>query len=196
MRWKDGSGPTNHLIINASTFPLLRETNAREYAPIVSKIVETPFDELVAMSNTPAKSLTLILLLDQLTRNYSRGSPFPFKTCDPISLKLAEHFVLNAGHDKQHPPYKRIWYYLPFMHCESIAYQELALAKFAETCWELREGEWKDFHDLIKLGLEASWQHFAIISRFGRYPSRNKALGRESTEDEKKFLEEDGTSFK
>ncbi len=152
-----------------------------------------PFDDLVALGRTPNESLALILLLDQISRNYSRGSPFPFTKCDPLSVKLAEHFVLNLKHDIQHPPYKRIWYYLPFEHSESLAYQELALAKFAEGCWELRDGEWKDFHGLFKEFMEFSWKHYVVISKFGRFPGRNKALGRDNTEEETKFMERGDT---
>jgi uncharacterized protein (DUF924 family) len=170
-------------------------TESRKYQPLVSKLVTLPFNELVTLGHTPQESLTLLLLLDQLSRNYSRGTPFPFIECDPLSLKLAEHFVLKLHHDKLQPPYKRLWYYLPFAHCESIAYQELALAKYAEGCWELREGEWKDFHDFFKQGLEFSWRHYIVINKFGRFPGRNKALGRENTAEEMKFMEEGGDTF-
>jgi uncharacterized protein (DUF924 family) len=67
------------------------------------------------------------------------------------------------------------------------------LAKFGEGCWECREGEWKGFHDLFNQNLEFSWKHYVLIKKFGRFPSRNEALGREDTEEEKKFKEESGT---
>jgi uncharacterized protein (DUF924 family) len=162
---------------------------------VVSQLVKLPFDQLVAMGSTPNDSFTLILLLDQFSRNNNRRSPFPFRECDPLSLKLAEHFVLNETHDKQHPPWKRFWYYLPFEHAESLPHQELALSKFAEACWEYREGQWKEFHEMVRQGLEFSWKHYLVISRFGRFPGRNKALGRESTAEETKFIEEGGDTF-
>ena len=37
--------------------------------------------------------------------------------------------------------------------------------------------------------------HKQIIDRFGRYPHRNKILGRESTEEEVEFLKGPGSSF-
>lgn len=162
---------------------------------MISKLVKLPFDDLVVLGSTPNDSLTLILLLDQLSRNNHRGNPFPFKECDPVSVKLAEYFVLNESHDKQHPAWKRFWYYLPFEHLESLPYQELALAKFADACWEFREGEWKEFHEMYRQGLDFAWRHYVIINQFGRFPGRNKALGRENTEEEKKFIEEGGDTF-
>ena len=137
----------------------------------------------------------ILLLLDQFSRNFSRGDPFPYVACDPISRKLAEHFVLVERHDKEQPPYQRMWYYLPFVHSESIFYQELALAKFAEACWECREGEWKEFHDFLKRCLEYAWRHFVVINKFGRFPGRNKIIGRETTPEEKEFLEQGGDTF-
>jgi len=78
------------------------------------------------------------------------------------------------------------------MHSETIPYQELGIARFAETCWEIREGEYSEFHAMFKESLEFSWKHYEVIGRFGRFPKRNGVLGRESTEDEKKYLEEGG----
>jgi uncharacterized protein (DUF924 family) len=153
-----------------------------------------PYDDLVKLGSTPRESLTLLLLLDQLARNYGRGTPIPFTKCDPIALKLAEHFVM-LKHDKQQPPYKQFWYWLPFEHMEDVAYQELALAKFAEACWELRKGEWVDYHELMRQGMEFAWRHYVVVQRFGRFPHRNQVLGREDTEEERKYIQEGGESF-
>ena len=158
-------------------------------------MITLPFNDLVSLGRSPNESLVLILLLDQLSRNFSHGNPFPYTKCDPLSVKLAEHFVFNLKHDVQHPPYKRIWYYIPFSHAESVSYQELSLAKFAEGAWELREGEWKNFHDFFKLFMEYSWRHYVVINKFGRFPGRNKALGRENTDEETKYIEEGGDTF-
>lgn len=166
----------------------------RKYEPLVSQLVKLPYDDLVALGSTPRESLTLLLLLDQLARNYARGTSLPFKKCDPITSKLAEHFV-SQRHDKQHPPWKQFWYYLPFGHAESLAYQDLGLAKFAEACWELRKGEGNAYLGLMREGMEFAWRHYVVIKRFGRFPHRNRVLGRESTEEERKYLEDGGETF-
>jgi uncharacterized protein (DUF924 family) len=167
----------------------------RKYEPLVSKLVTLPLNELLDLGKSPDESLTLILLLDQVSRNYSRGKPFPYTVCDPISQQLAEHFVLAKQHDKQLPPFKRMWYYLPFSHAESIYFQELAIAKLAEACWDHRDGEWKTYHGLLKMHLEYAWKHFVVINKFGRYPGRNKIMGRETTPEEQKYMDEGGDTF-
>jgi uncharacterized protein (DUF924 family) len=167
----------------------------RNYEPLVRKIIKLPFDEVIALGDTPEHSLTLILLLDQFTRNFSRDTPFPFIEVDPLCQKLAKHFVLSLGHDREHPPYKQIFYYLPFQHAERLDYQELAVSKQAYTCWETRDGEWKGFHEMMSKGLDSAWKHYVIIAKFGRFPHRNEALGRQTTEEEKKFLDEGGDTF-
>ena len=144
------------------------------------------------MGSNPRGSLTLILLLDQLPRNAFRDSPFPWATSDPLSLELAEHFVLKEGHDRQHPAYKRIFYYMPFVHSERLPYQELSLAKWADFAWELREGEEKDCHEFAQMGLNYAWKHYEIIEKYNRFPHRNAVLGRETTEEESKYLTESG----
>ena len=164
-----------------------------EHREIVSHIVKLPFEEVVGLGKTPNESLTLLLLLDQLPRNFGRGTDYPFTVTDPLSVRLAEYFVLKLEHDKSQPPYKRMWYYLPFMHHESIPYQELCLARFGEACWDIREGDWKDYHGLMKSGLDSAWKHYEVINKFGRFPGRNVAMERESTLEEKEFLEKSGS---
>ena len=43
--------------------------------------------------------------------------------------------------------------------------------------------------------LEYEYRHKAIIEKFGRYPHRNKVLGRQSTAEEIEFLAQHGSSF-
>ena len=71
--------------------------------------------------------------------------------------------------------------YLPFMHSES-----LLIHQQAESLYR-RLGD--------PSSLEYELKHKDIIERFGRYPHRNEILGRESTEEEKEFLKEPGSSF-
>ena len=158
----------------------------------MSRIVNLPYDEVVALGKTPDDALTLLLLLDQLSRNIGRGTDYPFTTCDPLAVRLAEHFVLKLGYHKTQPAYKRMWFYMPFVHSESLPHQELAVANIANECWELREGDWKEFHEMLKMTLEAAWKHFDVINKFGRFPRRNAALKRENTPEEAKYLAEGG----
>ena len=161
-RWKPCSNVGSSWILLStrpagSTSLLLKPlTKYRNYEPLVLQLLNLPFEELVALGNNPDHSLTLILLLDQFTRNFGRGTPFPFTKTDPLCQRLAEHFVITLQHDNSHPPYKKIWYYLPFGHSENVYYQELSVSKTAETCWNCRPGrEWEQFHEMMRRGMES-----------------------------------------
>lgn len=126
-------------------------------------------------TETAEGTLALLLLLDQLPRNCFRGMGHMFAT-DP----LAQHFALEAigkGFDQKIEKDLRLFFYLPLSHAENLALQERAV--------ELNRalGEETTKHAIA---------HRDIIKRFGRFPHRNPALGRETTPEEKKFLDEGG----
>jgi uncharacterized protein (DUF924 family) len=125
-------------------------------------------------------ALALMLLLDQFPRNLWRGSAHAFAT-DPLALSLARA-ALDAGHDKAAPADLRVFFYLPFEHSEALADQDRCLA----LCQALdAEGsEWTRWAAM----------HRDIIVRFGRFPHRNAAWGRESTPEEIAFLAGGGFS--
>jgi uncharacterized protein (DUF924 family) len=131
----------------------------------------------------PADCLALVLLLDQFPRNMFRGTAQAFAT-DPIALRVARSAVAD-GLDQKMRPLERMFAYLPFEHAESLEMQEKgcelmeALAQFPET---------EDVYRYAVL-------HRDIIARFGRFPHRNAALGRDSTREEEAFLKEPGSSF-
>lgn len=84
---------------------------------------------------------------------------------------------------------------MPLSHSESLADQELNLAKTAQLAWEVRQGDWKASHPALKNALDHCIKFYRIIEQFGRFPNRNPALKRETTAEEKKFLEEGGWGF-
>jgi len=131
----------------------------------------------------PASCLALVILLDQFPRNMFRGSAGSFAG-DPLA-RAAARVILDNGWDKAMRPDERMFAYLPFEHSESLADQERCLALMQEIPASPATA------DLPKWA-EA---HLAIIRRFGRFPHRNAALGRESTPEEIAFLKEPGSSF-
>ena len=161
----------------------------RPYHSLIHKVVELPAASLFALVSTPEESVALMILLDRISRNIMRGpdSPFVFTKCDPTAQHVAHH-CLRLGHDKGHPPHKRIWYYLALSHSESPLDQELALAEFARLVVEVRSGEWKASISTYKNALVDMIKLFTTIEKFGRFPDRNAILNRESTEEEKTFL--------
>jgi uncharacterized protein (DUF924 family) len=136
--------------------------------------------ELDAWADTGEGMLALLLTLDQFPRNMYRGSAHAFAT-DPLARMFARRAVA-AGFDKTAPELVRFFFYLPFEHSEAMGDQEL--------CRSLTEGWVAEGGDADNL----KWVniHRDIIVRFGRFPHRNAALGRESTAEELAFLAEGG----
>ena len=123
--------------------------------------------------------LALVLLLDQFPRNVFRGSARAFAG-DERALALAKQAVAG-GLDGPMGPRQRLFLYLPFEHSEKLADQDRAVALIAA----IGEPEQTDY----------AHRHCAVIARFGRFPHRNAALGRQSTIEELQFLEQSGSSF-
>lgn len=120
----------------------------------------------------PEGRLAEIIVLDQFTRNMFRDEPESFKY-DFLALALAQEAV-RSGDDQKLEPQKRTFLYMPFMHSESKEIHKKALELFTNLGQETN--------------LEYEIKHKEIIDKFGRYPHRNKILGRESTPEEIEFL--------
>ena len=135
--------------------------------------------ELHEWRAAPVGRLAEVIVLDQFSRNMHRGTPLAF-ACDAMALVLAQE-AMRQGADLALPATRRAFLYLPFMHSESAVIHAQAERLFQAP------------------GLEANHrselQHKAIIDRFGRFPHRNKILGRASTEEELAFLQQPGSSF-
>ncbi|MBP0018192.1 MAG: DUF924 domain-containing protein [Cyanobacteria bacterium SBLK] len=123
--------------------------------------------------------LAEIIVLDQFSRNIYRDRPQAFSQ-DPLALNLAREAV-QIGADKAVSEPKRVFFYLPYMHSESLQIHQEALPLFQS----LTESSY----------LEYEYKHMSIIEKFDRYPHRNDILDRESTELEKHFLSQPGSSF-
>lgn len=135
--------------------------------------------ELWAWRQTPSGRLAEIVVLDQFSRNIHRDQPGSFAQ-DPLALALAQEAVA-CGADQQLEARQRAFVYMPYMHSESLAVHQQALALFNDPA--------------LGFNLDFERKHLAIIERFGRYPHRNAILGRASTEQERAFLDEPGSSF-
>jgi uncharacterized protein (DUF924 family) len=129
--------------------------------------------------NEPRSCLALVLLLDQLPRNMFRGTARAFAT-DAKAREVTRH-AIASGFDSELSPLMRMFLYLPLEHSENLDDQlesvRLSCALDAEN------------HDYSEI-LEHAEQHLGIIRRFGRFPGRNRALGRQSAQEEVKFLKD------
>ena len=119
-------------------------------------------------------SLAYLILCDQFSRNMHRDTAKAFAT-DPQALAAAKKAVAE-GWDLDAPEPERQFFYMPFEHAEDIADQDRAVELLSERMASDPE---------MALHAEA---HREIITRFGRFPNRNAAMGRENTAEEAEFL--------
>lgn len=167
--------------------------------------------------------LGLVLLLDQLPRNCYRGAEaaLVYTFFDPIARAIAfkalEQGILTTSPDIRYRLALRHWFYLPFMHSEDLAHQELVLGQYREmsedlwnlldhksagklgqkelACREVLASNRDAVEAVMKQNFKFQKEHHDIIARFGRYPYRNQVLGRSTTEEEEKFLTQTNISF-
>ncbi|HNQ04342.1 MAG TPA: DUF924 family protein [Thiobacillaceae bacterium] len=135
--------------------------------------------ELYAWRHEPKGRLAEVIVLDQFSRNVYRHTPAAFAQ-DPMALVLAQEAVA-AGVLLELAPMERAFLLMPFMHSESRAIHVWAERLF-------REHAPSSSH-------EFELRHKAIIDRFGRYPHRNRILGRASSPGELAFLAQPGSGF-
>lgn len=133
--------------------------------------------ELASWQGTPEGALALVLLLDQFPRNCFRDTARMFAT-DAIARTVASQ-AIAAGFDQAVEPELRVFFYLPFEHSEDLADQDRSVALAAPL-----DETYRRYADL----------HRDIIRRFGRFPHRNAILGRASTPEEQRFLDDGGFS--
>lgn len=145
--------------------------------------------ELEAWRDTPTGALALVIVLDQFSRNLHRDSALAFAN-DPAARDVAKA-VRARSLDRALPPVLRAFLYLPYEHAEDPALQEESVALFAE----LRAEAPPELADYLDVTLDYARRHRDVIARFGRFPHRNRALGRASTPAELEFLEQPGSSF-
>lgn len=149
---------------------------ARRFGPVHARASRC---ELFEWRSEPSGRLAEVIVLDQFSRNMFRGAPEAFAS-DPLALALAQESV-RIGADMALTTTERNFLYMPFMHSESLAIHDVARELFG------RNGD--------DSTIEFERRHRAIIERFGRYPHRNAALGRQSTGAEIEFLKEPASGF-
>jgi uncharacterized protein (DUF924 family) len=107
-----------------------------------------------------------------------RGTGRAFSS-DARALTAAT-LAVDRGFDRVPSQHERTFVYLPFEHAEDLGTQRRSLELFGA-----RDPD----------NLEWARRHYDIVARFGRFPHRNAALGRESTPEEVEFLKQPGSSF-
>jgi uncharacterized protein (DUF924 family) len=134
--------------------------------------------ELSSWEMSDDGALALVIVLDQFPRNMFRGDALTYAS-DALARDVARR-AIDRGADSRVDPSLLEFLYLPFMHSEQLPDQL--------RCIEL-------FHNVGNTEqLKYAEHHAEIIRRFGRFPHRNRILGRVTTPDEQAFLDEGGFS--
>lgn len=130
----------------------------------------------------PRSCLAAIIVLDQFTRHIFRHTADAFsqdnralEICLAAMRREDDHFLSLI---------ERVFFYFPLLHAEKLAYQEQAINAY-EVLVDLAFDETKIIYESF---LKFANHHYTIIQRFGRFPQRNALLGRESTEEELRYL--------
>jgi uncharacterized protein (DUF924 family) len=164
---------------------------APELIPQADELIRQRFEDtmrsaesgaLDAWDSSPRRRLALIVLLDQFSRHFYRGSAQAYAQ-DHRALSLSVSGMLY-GADAALDPVERIFFYIPLQHAESLDVQEESVAAFRRLLDEAPS----ELHTTFKEALSAAIEHRNTIARFGRFPHRNAVLGRASTPDETEWL--------
>jgi uncharacterized protein (DUF924 family) len=164
--WFEELRPEDWFEMNDAVDETIRTRFSKLHSALTEAAPSMSFDD-------PNTALAAIIVLDQFSRNMFRGEPKAFAT-DSLALFIARQ-AIEREYDAAVPEQWRHFFYMPFMHSETVSDQEHCVALFAALPG-----------DSVKYAIE----HRDIIARFGRFPHRNKVLGRTATAAEQMFLAE------
>ena len=139
---------------------------------------------------SPEGSLAKIILLDQFSRCIYRGTSSAFQN-DAIATDIV-FGILSKGPawiNEHYTPVQKFWMQVALQHGESLASQQAAQRMFDDNI--LTHGATEEMRRALDGTREFSKAHFDVVLRYGRFPGRNAALGRESTVEEAQWLASD-----
>ena len=155
-------------------------------------------------------ALAMMLLLDQMPRNI-------FRKVDELSVVYTHYdrlsrallycilhpyrldgsfnvFELDRCDKFRLSPVYGCFFYIALQHSEALEDHDEFDRRASQQLKDVGQED-KLAHEFIMSGIQFEHEHRALLERFGRYPYRNKALGREFTIEEKRYLEEGGKTF-
>lgn len=160
--------------------PAFDQRIRERFGPTVERALAGP----LGWEGGPADRLAELIVLDQFPRNLFRDQARAFagdERARAIALAL-----IDAGGDADLHPLQRWFVYLPLEHAEDLALQDRSVRLFTA----LAEAD-----PAMKGALDYAEKHRDVIRRFGRFPHRNRALGRADTAAEQAYLAEPGSGF-
>lgn len=137
---------------------------------------------LIEWQQTPRGRLALIILLDQFPRYVHRRTSQAFAFDETAQRLCADG--LREKMDQSLTLIERVFFYMPLVHSEDSTNQEQSIRLYQDLV-SLSMSETTQIYQLF---LAYAYAHFRVIKEFGRFPQRNKILGRTSTEAELAFL--------
>jgi uncharacterized protein (DUF924 family) len=162
------------------------ESIRKQFEPLVQQALAGELDQ---WADGPRRRLSLILVLDQFPRNIYRGLSKAFAG-DEKALALALSGI-HSGADAALDPVERMFFYMPLQHSELRDVQDESVAAFKRLAMEAPENLKATFEQ----NLDYAKRHRDVIMRFGRFPHRNRMLGRLSTPEENTYMKEGGEDF-
>jgi uncharacterized protein (DUF924 family) len=157
-----------------------------EFADDVERASEGELDH---WADEPRGRLALILLLDQFRRNIYRNTARAYAK-DKLALKLCVEGAM-ARKDQSLTPIQRAFFYMPLQHAESAKVQKRSVMLFNK----LADAVSPTYRETFATIAQFAELHHDIIEQFGRFPHRNKVLGRENTREEDEYLAGDSPDF-
>ena len=160
---------------------------AHRFAGIVAKLASG--EALRWAAQGPLQRLAGVIALDQFSRNIFRGTPAAFEN-DPLARRLSKEGIA-AGEEAALKPVERWFLYLPLEHSESSTDQRRSVEKFTALLADATP----ELQPHLASALDFARRHAKVITKFGRFPHRNAALGRTTTSAEHAFLKKPGSRF-
>jgi uncharacterized protein (DUF924 family)/Ran GTPase-activating protein (RanGAP) involved in mRNA processing and transport len=145
-------------------------------------IVEEIASNISESTLTPKDALCSIIALDQFTRHIYRGTTAAFKY-DPLSLLIVDK-IINENWINNLSTIEAVFVYFALLHQESIEHVKRAVEGFDKLLLYTLPHNLGNMQNFKR----SAEEHLKILEHFGRYPHRNLALGRESTDEETEFL--------
>lgn len=169
-----------------STDPAQDERLRKEFGDLVDQALEGKLD---SWAKTTEGRLALILLLDQFCRNIHRGTARAFAG-DKRALKLCVEGSMNNDY-RTLPAIQRVFFFMPLQHAESAGVQDKSVRIYNA----LAEGVSDTLRETFLTFASFAELHRDIVARFGRFPHRNRLLGRPNTPEESAYLAADAPRF-
>jgi uncharacterized protein (DUF924 family) len=120
----------------------------------------------------PQSALALVIILDQFPLNMFRQDARQYST--EAHARTIARQLIDQGGDQQLSSTQKAFLYLPFMHSEDLKDQDYAVELYQKAG--------------LEDNLRYAHHHRDVVKRFGRFPHRNEALGRKSSEQEIEYL--------